>query len=102
METRSSLVSPSCETGLGLFAFANTRLVYPLRFELMMSDCQQVASRFESWTNRAVSYVFVQPCLSTCGVQVWTTGTVVDDEGECHAGSCQWTGRSEGRALGLD
>jgi hypothetical protein len=33
-----------------------------------MSDCQRVASRVESWTNRDVSYVYVQPCLSTCGV----------------------------------
>jgi hypothetical protein len=63
METRSGLVSPSCETGLGFIAFANTRLVYPLWFELMMSDCQRAASRVESWTNRAVSYVFVQQCI---------------------------------------
>jgi hypothetical protein len=27
---------------------------------------------------------------------------VVDDEGEGHAGSCQWTRSSKGRALGLD
>jgi hypothetical protein len=31
----------------------------------------------------------VQPCLSACGV-MWSTGTVVDDKGEGHAGSCRW------------
>jgi hypothetical protein len=29
-------------------------------------------------------------------------GTMVDDEDEGHAGSCQWIGSSEGRALKLD
>jgi hypothetical protein len=38
----------------------------------------------------------VQPCLSACDVQVWGTGTVVDDEGEGHAGSCRWIGSDEG------
>jgi hypothetical protein len=47
-----------------------------------VSDCQQVVSRVESWTNRGVSYCVVQPCLSACGVQVWSTGRVVDSEGE--------------------
>jgi hypothetical protein len=42
----------------------------------------------------------VQPYMSSCGVQVWSTGTMVDNEG--HAGSCQWTRSGEGRALGLD
>jgi hypothetical protein len=32
--------------------------------------------------------MYVQPCRSACGVQVWSTGTVVDSEGEGHAGSC--------------
>jgi hypothetical protein len=41
----------------------NTRLICPLWFRLMMSDCQQVVSRVESWTNRGMSYVFVQPCM---------------------------------------
>jgi hypothetical protein len=54
----------------------------------MKSDYQLVASRVESWTNRSVSYVFVQPCMLACGVQVWSTGVVVNDEGEGHAGSC--------------
>jgi hypothetical protein len=30
----------------------------------------------------------VQPCLSVCGVNVWSIGAVVDDEGEGHVGSC--------------
>jgi len=46
--------------------------------------------------------MLVQPCRSTCGVQVWSTGTVVDGWGEGHAGSCWWTGSGEGRVLGLD
>jgi hypothetical protein len=48
----------------------------------MMSDCEWVASRVESWTDRGVSYVYVQPYLSAYGVQVWSTGTMVDDWGE--------------------
>jgi hypothetical protein len=67
-----------------------------------MSDCQWVAYRVESWTNRGVSYCIVQPCLLACGVQVWSTSTTVDGEGECHVGSCQWTRSDEGWALGLD
>jgi hypothetical protein len=43
-----------------------------------------------------------QPCWSTCDVQVWSTGTVVDGWGEGHAGSCWWTESGEGRVLGLD
>jgi hypothetical protein len=46
--------------------------------------------------------VYVQPCLSTSGVQVCSTRMVVDDEGEDLAGSCQWAGSDEGRAMGLD
>jgi hypothetical protein len=70
--------------------------------QLMMSDCQRVASWVESWTNLGVSICVVQPCLSACGVQVWSTGTMVNDEGEGHACLCQWTGSGEGRALGHD
>jgi hypothetical protein len=44
----------------------------------------------------------MQPCLSACGMEVWSTGTVVDSEGEGHVGLCQWTESDEGRALGLD
>jgi hypothetical protein len=40
--------------------------------------------------------------LSLCGAQVWSLETVVNGEGKGHAGSCRWTGSSEGRALGLD
>jgi hypothetical protein len=42
----------------------------------------------------------MQPCLSGCGMQVWSTRTVVDGEG--HVGFVRWTRSSEGRALGLD
>jgi hypothetical protein len=34
----------------------------------------------------------VKSCRSSCGVQVCSTATVVDDEGEGHASSCQWAG----------
>jgi hypothetical protein len=44
----------------------------------------------------------VQLCLSACVVQVWSTGSIGDDESEGHVCSCQWTGSGEGRALGLD
>jgi hypothetical protein len=44
----------------------------------------------------------VQPCWLGCDVQVWSIGTVVDGEGESHAGSCRWTVSGEGRGLGLD
>jgi hypothetical protein len=40
--------------------------------------------------------------MSACGVQVWSIGTVVNNEGEGHAGSCRWTRIGEGRVLGLD
>jgi hypothetical protein len=40
--------------------------------------------------------IYVQPCRLPCGVQVWSMGTVVDSEGEGHAGSCRWTGSGEG------
>jgi hypothetical protein len=73
-----------------------------LWFGLMMSDCQRVASWVELWTNRCVSYCVVQPCISVYGVQVWSTGTVVDGEVEGHAGSCWWTRSGEGRVLGVD
>jgi hypothetical protein len=31
----------------------------------------------------------MQLYLSACGVHVWSTSTVVDDEGEGHVGSCR-------------
>jgi hypothetical protein len=68
----------------------------------MISDFQWVASHGESWTNRGVSICGVQPCLSACGVEVSSTSIVVDNKGEGHAGSCQWTRSGEGRALRLD
>jgi hypothetical protein len=68
----------------------------------MMSDCQVVASWVESWTNRGMSFCVAQPCLSACGVYVWSTGMMVDGERECHVGSCRWTESVEGQALGLD
>jgi hypothetical protein len=71
-------------------------------FGLMISDFQWVSSQGESWTNRGVSICVVQPCLSACGVEVWSTRTVVDAKGVGHVGSCRWTGSGEGRALGLD
>jgi hypothetical protein len=40
--------------------------------------------------------------LLACGAQVWSLEMVVDDEGEEHAGLCQWTERDEGWAMGLD
>jgi hypothetical protein len=68
----------------------------------MMSYCQWVASWVESWTGRGVRLCVVQLCRSACGVQVWSIDTVVDGEGESHAGSCQWTESGKGRALRLD
>jgi hypothetical protein len=68
----------------------------------MISDCRRVASRVESWTNRGLTVCVVQPCLSDCGVKVWSAGTVVDNEGKGQAGLCRWIGSGEGRALGLD
>jgi hypothetical protein len=59
-------------------------------------------SLIESWTNRVMSYYVVQPCLSSCVVQAWSTSTVVDSKSEGHAGSYWWTKSDEGRALGLD
>jgi hypothetical protein len=44
----------------------------------------------------------VQLCRSVCGVQVWSTDTVIDDEGEGHVGLCRWTESGEVRALVLD
>jgi hypothetical protein len=46
--------------------------------------------------------VYVQTCLSACGVQVCSLETVVDNEGDGHAGSCRWTGCGERRDLSLD
>jgi hypothetical protein len=56
-------------------------------FGLVMSDCQRVVSRVESWTDRGVRLCVVQPSWSACGVQVCSTGTMVDDEG--HVSSCR-------------
>jgi hypothetical protein len=54
-----------------------------------MSDYQWVASRVESWTNWGVSICVVQPCLSACGVQVWSTrNKAADGEGEGHMRVC--------------
>jgi hypothetical protein len=47
----------------------NTMLTYLLWFGLMMSDCQRVASRVESWTNRGVSYV-----CATMSIGLWCVG----------------------------
>jgi hypothetical protein len=44
----------------------------------------------------------VQPYQSAYGVQVWSIGTVVNDEGESNASSWRWTRCSEGRVLGLE
>jgi hypothetical protein len=44
----------------------------------------------------------MQPSLLAYGVWVWSTGTMIDDEGEGHADSCRWTESGEGRELGLD
>jgi hypothetical protein len=35
-------------------------------------------------------------------MQMWSIGTVVDDWGKGHAGSCWWTRSGEGRVMGLD
>jgi hypothetical protein len=82
----SAKAAPSSPEGI-----VNTRLTCPLWFGLMVSDCQWVVSRVESWTDQGMRLCVVQPCQSTCGVQVWSISTVVDGEGEVHAGSCGWT-----------
>jgi hypothetical protein len=46
--------------------------------------------------------MYVQPCRSTCGVQVFSIGMVVDGEGEGPVGSCRLIRSSKGRAMGLD
>jgi hypothetical protein len=61
-----------------------------------MSDCQRISSRVKSSTGRGIRLCFVQPCRSACSMQVWSTGMVVDVEGEGHVGSCRWTGSDEG------
>jgi hypothetical protein len=40
--------------------------------------------------------------LIACGTQVWRLESMVNDEGKCHEGSCQWMESSEGPALGLN
>jgi hypothetical protein len=54
---------------------ANTRLICPIWFGLIMSDCQRVASQVESWTNRGVSYVLCNHVyrlvVCRCGAQRW-------------------------------
>ena len=39
-------------------------------------------------------------CLFACGARVWSSETVVDDEGEGQAGPCRWTGSGEERMPG--
>jgi hypothetical protein len=46
--------------------------------------------------------MYVQPCRSTYGVQVFSTGMVVDGEGEGHVGSCRLIRSGKGQAMGLD
>lgn len=60
----------------------NTRLICLIWFGLMISDCQQVASRVDSWTNRGMSYCVVNHVswlvLSRCGAHVrWSTMKVI-------------------------
>jgi hypothetical protein len=42
-----------------------------------------------------VSICVLQPCLLNCGMQECSTRMVGDDEGEDHAGSCQWATSGE-------
>jgi hypothetical protein len=62
-----------------------------------MSECQH--GWYFGVVGRLTRLCVVQPCLSACGVKVRSIGMVVDGEGEGHAGSSQWIGSSEGRAL---
>jgi hypothetical protein len=41
-------------------------------------------------------------CLLAYDAYEWTLKTIVDDEGEGHAGPCRWSGNDEERVLGLD
>jgi hypothetical protein len=59
----------------------NIRLNCLLWFRLMISDCQRVASRVVSWTDRGVRLRVVQPCqwlvVCRCGARVrWSTTKV--------------------------
>jgi hypothetical protein len=45
-----------------------------------------VSGRVVDWSRCDI--MFVQPFQLVYGVQVWSIGTMVDDEGEGHAGSC--------------
>jgi hypothetical protein len=67
-----------------------------------MSDYQWVVPWCGYWTNQGTKACVGQPCLSPCGIQVWSTGMVINDEGEGHAGLCRWTESGEGWVLGID
>jgi hypothetical protein len=51
-------------------------------------------------TKRGVS-LGCATCLLACGVQVWSSKAVVNDEGEGQAGLCRWTKSGEGQMSGL-
>jgi hypothetical protein len=40
-------------------------------------------------------------CFLACGMQVWSTEAVVDDEGEGQVRPCQWTMSGGGQTLRL-
>jgi hypothetical protein len=67
---------------------ANTRLICPLLFGLMMSDCQRVAFSFELWTNWGVSYV-----CATMSIGLWCACVEHRDSGR------RWRWRSCGFVL---
>jgi hypothetical protein len=69
---------------------------------LLMNNIVELLVESGMVRTQGVRLCVVQLCRSACGVQVWSIDTVVDGEGESHAGSCRWTESGEGRALRLD
>jgi hypothetical protein len=80
---------------------ANTRSIctHVVRcFDEWLSMCWHFGLNL--WTNRSVS-LGCATCLSACGVQVWSSETVVDGGGKGQAGSCRCTQSGEGWTPGL-
>lgn len=66
---------------------------------------ERLSIRVASWVellNQVRCELDCATCPLTCGVQVWSSETMVDNEGEGHMGLCRWIRSSEEWTLGLD
>jgi hypothetical protein len=61
---------------------------FEIHFEFRASSRKIQDLNFWDATANQNVRLYMKPCRSACGVQKWSTGTVIDGSGEGHAGSC--------------